>query len=67
MKRKKIVFGFFTAVSVGRLYSQLAAKMSMSNAQEIWDELLSTHALDCMDGSTFFKDWRNYYIKHVPK
>lgn len=53
------------AVTVGGLQSQLADKAT--NAQEIWDETIATYTFDCMEGSTFFKDWRNFYIKRVPE
>lgn len=56
---------YILAVSVGGLHCQLAIKVS--NPQEIWDEIIPTYALDCMEGSTFFKDWRSYYTKHVPE
>lgn len=60
-----INFSFTLAVTVGGLHSQLAPKMV--SAQEIWDMVLETYGLDCMEGSTFFKDWRSYYTKAVPE
>ncbi|XP_031626863.1 squamous cell carcinoma antigen recognized by T-cells 3-like [Contarinia nasturtii] len=61
----KRALGDYFSVTVGGLHAQLAVKML--NPQETWDEILATYTLDCMEGSTFFKDWRNYYIKHVPE
>lgn len=56
---------FFSAVSVGGLHAQLASKLP--NAQEVWDEIVNTYGMDCMEGSTFFKDWRHFYATSVPE
>lgn len=61
----KKIFNIILAVLIGGLHSQLASKMP--NALGIWDTVLETYGLDCMEGSTFFKDWRTYYIKSVPE
>lgn len=53
------------AVPVGGLHIQLASKLP--NAQEVWDELVHTYGMDCMEGSVFFKEWRNFYAKSVPE
>lgn len=55
----------FLAIPVGGLYIQLASKLP--NAQEVWDELVHTYGMDCMDGSAIFKEWRNFYTKSVPE
>lgn len=60
-----MLFLFSLAVAIGGLHAQVASKLP--NAPEIWDEVLETYGYDCMEGSTFFRDWRTYYTKHVPE
>lgn len=55
----------YVAVLVGGLHAQLAPKLP--NASEVWKEVASTYGMDCMEGSTFFKNWRTFYTKTVPE
>lgn len=35
------------------------------SAQEVWDELVHTYGIDCMEGSMLFKERRDFYTKSV--
>lgn len=56
-------FFVYLAVAIAQQYTTLTSKVS--NPQEIWDEIIPTYGLDCMDGSELFKEWRDYYQKNL--
>lgn len=55
------IFFVYVAVAIAQQYATLTSKVT--NPQEIWDEIIPTYGLDCMDGSALFKEWRDYYQK----
>lgn len=60
-------FDFFfvvhVAVAIAQQYTTLTSKVS--NPQDIWDEIIPTYGLDCMEGSALFKEWRDYHQKSL--
>lgn len=51
-------FADYFSASLAIEYANLASKIP--NPNDIWEEIISTFALHCIEGRTLFEAWRDY-------